>query len=116
MNEQEWLEYIALELMNASDPKPKKEFSYENAGAGICQCGKFECDDEYVHTTSGYQDMDVTWYQETTDWKYPNHTYALNKNGWAVAYIKRGTDTVIEFQKPLKQFSKSRRKFKKVIL
>lgn len=51
MNEQEWLEYIALD---ASEAKPKKEFSYENAGAGICQCGKFECDDEYVHTTSGY--------------------------------------------------------------
>lgn len=53
MNEQEWLEYTALEQAN-KDVKPKKEYSYENAGAGICQCGKFECDDEYVHATSGY--------------------------------------------------------------
>ena len=58
----------------------------------------------------------ITWWKELTDWEYPNHTYALNDKGWAVAYIKAGTEEVIEFKNPLKQFSKSRRKFKKVKL
>jgi hypothetical protein len=56
----------------------------------------------------------ITWWKEVTDWKYPNHTYGLNKQGWAVAYIKSGTNEVVEFTNPLKQFSKTRRKFKKV--
>ena len=56
----------------------------------------------------------ITWWKEVTDWQYPNHTYALNDKGWAVAYIKAGTEEVIEFKNPLKQFSKTRRKFKKV--
>lgn len=58
----------------------------------------------------------ITWWKEVTDWQYPNHTYGLNDKGWAVAYIKNGTEEVIEFKNPLKQFSKSRRKFKKVKL
>lgn len=57
---------------------------------------------------------DIQWFQEVTEWEYPNHTYAINKNGWLVAYIKAGTDRVIEFSAPMKQFSKSRRKWKKV--
>jgi hypothetical protein len=44
----------------------------------------------------------------------PNHTYILNPAGHCVAYVKQGTSEVIEFKNPLKQFSKSRRKFKKV--
>ena len=56
----------------------------------------------------------ITWWKEVTDWQYPNHTYGLNDKCWAVAYIKNGTDKVNEFNNPLKQFSKYRRKCKKV--
>ena len=55
-----------------------------------------------------------TWLQEVTDQDMPNHTYILNPAGHCVAYVKQGTSEVIEFKNPLKQFSKSRRKFKKV--
>jgi len=56
--------------------------------------------------------------QEITDWgdNTPNHTYVLNKNGWMVAYVKQGTDVLIEMSNPMKKFSKTGRKFKKVIL
>jgi len=56
--------------------------------------------------------------QEITDWgdNTPNHTYVLNKNGWMVAYVKQGTDALIEMSNPMKKFSKTGRKFKKVIL
>jgi len=57
--------------------------------------------------------MNTLW-QEVTDWEWPNHTYILNPAGHCVAYVKQGTSEVIEFKNPLKQFSKSRRKFKKV--
>jgi hypothetical protein len=55
-----------------------------------------------------------TWLQEVTDWDMPNHTYILNAAGHCVGYVKRNTTDVIMFNNPLKQFSKSRRKFKKV--
>lgn len=57
-------------------------------------------------------------FQEITEWldNTPNHTYVLNKNGWMVAYMKQGTDVLIEMTNPMKQFSKTGRKFKKVIL
>jgi len=55
-----------------------------------------------------------TWLQEVTDWDMPNHTYIFNPAGHCVAYVKQGTSEVIQFKNPLKQFSKSRRKFKKV--
>ncbi len=55
-----------------------------------------------------------TWLQEVTDWDTPNHTYILNEQNHCVGYVKRNTTDVIMFNNPLKQFSKSRRKFKKV--
>ena len=60
--------------------------------------------------TDGY-----TWWKEVTDWKYPNHTYILNQKGALVAYIKEGSNELIELSTPMTQFSKSRRKFKKVL-
>jgi hypothetical protein len=55
---------------------------------------------------------------EITEWEdnTPNHTYVLNQNGWLIAYVKQGTDVLIEMKNPMKIFSKTGRKFKKVIL
>ena len=58
--------------------------------------------------------------KEITEWddfgyKVPSHTYIVNKATQLVGYIKEGTTEEIIFKKPMKQFSKSRRKFKKVL-
>lgn len=54
--------------------------------------------------------------QEVTDWKYPNHTYLLDKGkGWLVGYRNVLTGEIKIYKRPMKQFSKSRRKFKKVV-
>ena len=57
--------------------------------------------------------------KETTKWeevdgKVKNNNYFLNKAGNLVAYIKESTGELVKFKKPLKEFSKSRRTFKKV--
>jgi hypothetical protein len=60
---------------------------------------------------------DLQYLQETTVWEFsdtPNHTYILNRGGHLVGYIKSGTTKEIVFKSPLKQFSKSRRKFVKL--
>ena len=61
----------------------------------------------------------MQYLQEVTKWdtaalghKVPNHTYMLDNRQWCVGYIKEGTTEEIIFSKPLKQFSKSYRKFK----
>jgi len=58
----------------------------------------------------------LTMYKEVTDWgdDTPNHTYVLNDKGWLVAYIKQGTTDLINLNSPMKQFSKTRRKFIKI--
>lgn len=58
----------------------------------------------------------LTMWKEVTDWgdDTPNHTYVLNDKGWLVAYIKQGSTDLINFSKPMKTFSKSRRKFIKI--
>lgn len=54
--------------------------------------------------------------QEVTDWEYPNHTYLLDKSkGWLLGYRNVLTGEIKIYSKPMKQFSKSRRKFKKVV-
>ena len=63
--------------------------------------------------------MDITYLQEVTEWPkdgytVPNHTYMLNNKGHLVGYIKKGETKEIIFDTPLKQFSKSRRKFKTI--
>jgi hypothetical protein len=58
----------------------------------------------------------VTWFQETTDWAYPNHTYALNEKNQMVAYIRASDGEMVVLKNPSKQFSKSRRKFKRIKL
>lgn len=56
--------------------------------------------------------------QEVTVWpdNTINHTYVLNAQGWMVAYMKSGTDVLIEMKNPMKKFSKTGRKFKKVMI
>jgi len=51
--------------------------------------------------------------KEITEWDndIPNHTYIVNDAGHLVGYIKTGTKEEIIFKSPMKQFSKSRRKF-----
>jgi hypothetical protein len=58
----------------------------------------------------------LVMYKEVTDWgdDTPNHTYVLNDKGWLVAYIKQGTTDLINLNSPMKQFSKTRRKFIKI--
>jgi len=58
----------------------------------------------------------MKYLKEITDWsesKTPikNHTYMVNDAGHLVGYIKTGTKEEIIFKSPMKQFSKSRRKF-----
>ena len=58
----------------------------------------------------------MKYLKEITDWSeskttVPNHTYIEDDNGHLVGFIKTGTKEEIIFKKPLKQFSKSRRKF-----
>ena len=51
--------------------------------------------------------------QETTNWEFPNHEYHLNSQGKLVAYRLEGKEELHVFKKPL-EFSKARRKFKKL--
>jgi hypothetical protein len=58
----------------------------------------------------------MKYLKEITDWKeiefkVPNHTYMVNDEGHLAGYIKTGTKKEIIFSKPLKNFSKSRRRF-----
>ena len=61
--------------------------------------------------------MQVEYLKEITDWsevkefKVPNHTYMVDDQGHLVGYIKTGTKKEIIFQKPIKNFTKSMRKF-----
>jgi|TARA_B110000438_G_C15706211_1_gene603301 hypothetical protein len=60
--------------------------------------------------------MANVYLKEITDWSeskcpVPNHTYIVRPDGHLAGYIKTGTKEEILFKKPMKQFSKSRRKF-----
>ena len=55
--------------------------------------------------------MELTYLKEITDWEVSNHTYIVNKYLHLVGYIKTGTKKEIMFKSPMKQFSKSHRKF-----
>ncbi len=57
--------------------------------------------------------------KETTKWdksdfNVPNHTYILNNKQELVAYVKAETGEFVEFKKPIKGFTKSRRTFKEI--
>jgi len=58
----------------------------------------------------------MQYLKEVTVWDTPvqNHTYIVNDGGNLAGYIKQGTTEEIIFSKPMKQWSKSRRKFEKV--
>tara|TARA_R110000822_G_scaffold124722_1_gene259169 strand:+ start:886 stop:1077 length:192 start_codon:yes stop_codon:yes gene_type:complete len=58
----------------------------------------------------------MQYLKEVTVWDTPvqNHTYIVNDGGNLAGYIKQGTTEEIMFSKPMKQWSKSRRKFEKV--
>lgn len=56
--------------------------------------------------------LEITAWEDNT----PNHTYVLNDKGWMIAYMKQGTDVLIEMKNPMKSFSKTGRKFKKVTI
>ena len=60
--------------------------------------------------------MANVYLKEITDWSeskcpVPNHTYIVRPDGHLAGYIKTGTKEEIMFKSPMKQFSKSRRKF-----
>jgi|MEHZ01.1.fsa_nt_MEHZ010192663.1_2 hypothetical protein len=55
-------------------------------------------------------------FKEITSWddlgyKVPNHTYILDNQGHCVGFRSTTTKTYKQFNKPMKTFSKSRRKF-----
>jgi len=59
---------------------------------------------------------DLKALKEITNWdnvgyKVPNHTYIINGQGHCVGYKTTGTKRYTQFKSPMKQFSKSRRKF-----
>ena len=60
-----------------------------------------------------YMETKVKYLKETTVWNspIPNHTYIINSVDWCVGYIKLGNSSPTMFSKPLKTWSKSRRKF-----
>lgn len=55
----------------------------------------------------------MKYLKEITKWDtdIPNHTYIINEKTELVGYIKTGTKEEIIFKSPMKQFSKSHRKF-----
>ena len=53
----------------------------------------------------------MKYLKEITDWEVPNHTYIVNKIMEPVGYIIEGTKKEIIFKTPMKNFSKSWRKF-----
>jgi len=57
---------------------------------------------------------EITQWDDNLGYKVPNHTYILDNAEHCVGYIKEGTTEEIIFGKPMKQFSKSRRKFVKI--
>jgi len=54
---------------------------------------------------------EITVWDKVKEFKVPNHTYMVNDDGHLVGYIKTGTKKEIIFEKPIKNFSKSWRKF-----
>lgn len=56
---------------------------------------------------------EVTVWDEV-DYNVPNHTYIVNGKQELVGYIKEGTSEEIIFKHPMRQFSRTRRKFKDV--
>lgn len=57
----------------------------------------------------------MQYLKEVTVWDTPvqNHTYIVDNDGNLAGYIKQGTTEEIIFSAPMKQWSKSRRKFEK---
>jgi hypothetical protein len=60
--------------------------------------------------------MLMEYLKEITAWdsNVSNHTYIVDGHGHLAGYIKTGTTEEIMFKTPMKQFSKSRRKFVKL--
>lgn len=56
----------------------------------------------------------MKYLKEITDWQFPGHTYILNAKSELVGYIKEGETEEIIFKTPMKNFSKSWRKFTEV--
>ena len=54
---------------------------------------------------------EITVWDKVDTFAVPNHTYIINEDEHLVGYIKTGTKKEIIFEKPIKNFSKSWRKF-----
>jgi hypothetical protein len=53
------------------------------------------------------------WREEITDWDTPNHIY-VTKGAELVAYVPQNTRILRVFNTPMKRWSVSRRKFRKL--
>tara|TARA_B110000881_G_C18557599_1_gene507867 strand:+ start:303 stop:494 length:192 start_codon:yes stop_codon:yes gene_type:complete len=60
----------------------------------------------------------MQYLKEVTDWGsytyVPNHTYIVNDAGQLMGIIPQGKTEAVMYKKPMKQFSKARRKFIKI--
>ena len=77
------------------------------------QCSKIK---SKALTTLVMINMNYKFLQEVTDWgshNVANHVYIFECNQ-CVGYVKHGSSEIELFKSPLKQFSKTRRKFKDV--
>ena len=54
---------------------------------------------------------EITVWDKVDHFTVPNHTYMVDDDGHLTGYIKTGTKKEIIFKKPIKNFSKSWRKF-----
>ena len=62
-----------------------------------------------------YREMVLKYLKEITQWtdapNTPNHTYIFDENNACVGYIPTGTKEETIFTQPIKNFSKTRRRF-----
>ena len=90
-----------------SNPHPQWEegwFSKSNKHEPITDFSDFDCMKE------------VTVWDQVTEYTVPSHTYVLNRAGHCCGYfINNDLTKWVEFGKPNLGFSKSKRKFKKVL-
>lgn len=78
-------------------------YSKSNKYPPITDFSDFECIEE------------ITVWDKVKEFTVPSHTYVLNRAGHCCGYfIRNDYSNYVEFGRPSTQFSKSKRKFKKV--
>lgn len=93
-------------VYSEENPHPKWAegwYSKTNKYPPITDFSDFECIEE------------ITVWEKVKEFTVPSHTYVLNRAGHCCGYfIRNDLQNYVEFGRPSVQFSKSKRKFKKV--